>query len=235
MVALPSTAAYVPPTQDRYPDYAPVPPANQALPVQEPGTRPARPVPYELHVHGQANFSAGTFTIQFGNSGKTVVYQVRSGNSSQGPWTYTLGTGDSVSDTWQITSNNLTGYDLSVYGPNGFFRSFKGSISGAGAANLDIHTAYNKQTNALTLYGANRGSATATIRLTNVYTGQVLSEDVKAGASGAHTFELNSTHGWYDFIVEVAQDPSFRYQISGHLETGNESRTDPAIGAGGDE
>ena len=235
VVALPSTAAYVPPTQDRYPDYVPTPPANQAMPVQESGTRPARPVPYELQVHGEANFSAGTFAIHFGNAGKTTVYQVRSGNSSQGPWTYTLGTGASVSDTWPITSNNLTGYDLSVYGPNGFFRSFKGSLSGTSAANLDIRTAYNKQTNAITLYGANRGSATVTIRLMNVYNGQVLSDDVKAGASGARTFELNSTHGWYDFVVEVAQDPSFRYEIAGHLETGNESRTDPAIGAGSEE
>ncbi len=33
IVALPGTAAYIPPTQDRYPDYVPPVPANQALPV----------------------------------------------------------------------------------------------------------------------------------------------------------------------------------------------------------
>jgi phospholipase C len=229
--ALPSTAAYIPPTTDRYPDYVPPVPANQALPVQEPGTRPARPVPYELHVRGQADLSAGTFTLHFDNRGKTAVYQVRSGNSTQGPWTYTVGTGDNVSDTWPITANNLTGYDLSVYGPNGFLRAFKGSISGAGIANLDIRASYDNEDNSITLSGVNRSSQSVTVRLTNGYTGAVLSGDVAAGETGERTFPLHGTHGWYDFIVEVVQDPTFRYQIAGHVETGRESRTDPAIAA----
>ena len=152
VVTLPGTAAYVPPTQDRYPDYTPAPPANQTLPSQESGTRPARPVPYDLEAHGQAEFNSGTFTITFSNKGKTAVFQVRSSNSNEGPRTYTVGTSTSVSDTWQIAANNQMGYDLSVYGPNGFFRSFKGSISGPGKANLAIRTAYNKRTNAITLY-----------------------------------------------------------------------------------
>jgi phospholipase C len=231
IVTLPSTAAYVPPTQDRYPDYVPTPPGNQALPAQETGVRPARPVPYQLQVTGEANFSNGTFTIHFGNHGKTAVYQVRSGNSAQGPWTYTVGQGASVSDTYAITANNLTAYDLSVYGPNGFLRSFKGSVAGTGKANLDVRTQYNAGSNSITLRGSNRGKGTVTIKLTNGYTGEVLSSSVEAGDDGSHTFNLNSTHGWYDFTIEVAQDASFRYQVAGHVETGEESFTDPAIAA----
>jgi phospholipase C len=188
-------------------------------------------VPYELHVRGEAAFSHGTFTIHFGNAGKTAVYQVRSGNSSQGPWTYTVGSNEQVSDTYQIASSNLSTYDLSVYGPNGFLRAFKGSISGSGKANLDVRTTYNKATNHITLSAVNRGSQTVTVRLTNVYSGQVSSGDIKPGAPAEETFRLNRTHGWYDFILEVEQDSSFRYQIAGHLETGSESRTDPAIGS----
>ena len=231
VVALPDTSSYVPPNQNRYPDYVPTPPTNQALPTQEPGTRPARPVPYDLRVRGEANFADGTFAIHFGNRGKTAVYQVRSGNSSLGPWTYTVGAGAEVSDTWQVTANNLTAYDLSVYGPNGFLRAFKGSISGAGAANLDVRTSYDKEDNSITLSGVNRSAGTVTIQLTNGYTGEVLSSDVQAGAEGEQTFSLHDTHGWYDFTIEVEQDPSFRYQIAGHVETGRESRTDPAIAA----
>src|SRR6266478_3970933 len=37
LVSLPSTASYVPPNQNRYPDYVPTSPSNQALPDQEPG------------------------------------------------------------------------------------------------------------------------------------------------------------------------------------------------------
>jgi len=42
IVSLPSTASINRPIKDRYPDYVPTPPSNQALPEQEPGTRPAR-------------------------------------------------------------------------------------------------------------------------------------------------------------------------------------------------
>ncbi len=231
VVALPSTAAYIPPNQNTYPDYVPTPPANQALPAQEKGVRPARPVPYQLSVRGEANSSAGTFTIHFGNHGKTAVYQVRSGNSSQGPWTYTVGKSASVSDTYAITANNVTAYDLSVYGPNGFLRAFKGSVTGTGKANLDVRTSYDAEDNTITLSGVNRSAGTVTIKLTNGYTGEMLSSDVAAGEDGEHTFNLNSTHGWYDFTIEVAQDASFRYQVAGHVETGEESWTDPAIAA----
>jgi phospholipase C len=91
-VPLPSTVAYIPPDNVRHPDYVPVPPTVQALPVQEPGIRPARAVPYELHVRAAADFSSGVVTIHFGNSGKVAaVYQVYSGNGAGGPWTYTVG------------------------------------------------------------------------------------------------------------------------------------------------
>jgi phospholipase C len=231
LVALPDTSSYIPPTQDRYPDYVPVPPTTQALPEQEKGVRPARPVPYQLHVSGAASFEQGTFTIHFGNSGKTAVYQVRSGNSTQGPWSYTVGEGARVSDTYAITGNNLTAYDLSVYGPNGFFRVFKGSVTGTGKANLSVQTSYNTEDNTITLSGANQRAETVTIKLTNGYTGEVISSDVTAGATGEHSFSLNRTHGWYDITIEVAQDASFWYQVAGHLETGEESFTDPAIAA----
>jgi phospholipase C len=229
VVALPNTDAYIPPTQDRYPDYVPTPPANQTMPVQEPGIRPARPVPYQLNVSGKANFSDGTFTLHFGNSGKTAVYQVRSGNSSQGPWTYTVGTGASVSDTYAITANNLTAYDLEVFGPNGFFRAFQGSVAGTGKANLDIRASDGESGNSVTLSGANHSGKTLSLQVTNGYTGNVTSSVVEAGDDFEKTFSLQGTHGWYDFTIEVAEDASFKYQVAGHMETGEESWTDPAI------
>jgi phospholipase C len=227
-VQLPSTIAYIPPDANRHPDYVPTPPTDQALPVQESGTRPARPVPYELHVHGAANFSAGTFDIHFGNTGKTAVYQVRSGNSALGPWTYTVGKGAEVSDTWQITGNDMSGYDLSVNGPNGFLRAFQGSVSGEDKANLHIHTSYDAQSNGITLHLANRGHAVS-VRITDRYTGDVHEVHLKAGEPADRHWSLHKTFGWYDLVVEVESDSTFRYELAGHVETGEESRTDPAI------
>ena len=231
LVALPGTGSYVPPNQNRYPSYVPPVPANQSMPAQEPGTRPARPVPYDLNAFGSANFADGTFTIDFVNAGKTAVLQVRSGNSSLGPWTYTVGAGKQLSDTWQIAGNNLTAYDLTVYGPNGFLRAFRGSMAGANAANLKIQAACDKDANTITLLGTNRGSQTVSVQLTNAYTGEVMTGDLRPGSSAQRTLALEGTQGWYDFIVEVEQDPTFRYEFAGHIENGRESIADPAIAA----
>jgi phospholipase C len=231
IVALPSTSAYIPPTQDRYPDYEPPVPANQAMPVQEPGTRPARPVPYTLYADGSAKPGDGTFEITFSNAGRTAVYQVRSGNSSHGPWTYTVGKGEKVADSYLISANGLTGYDLSVYGPNGFLRAFRGSLSGASTVQLDLRTEYNEKGNAITLHGTNGGSQTIRLNIADAYTGQTISRELKPGQSHRMTWELHQSFGWYDLVATVESDSTFRYQIAGHVETGEESRTDPAIGA----
>lgn len=169
VVALPSTAAYLPPNQNRYPDYAPPVPTDQTMPTQERGTRPARPLPYDLNAFGSMNGADGTFSIEFVNAGKAAVLQVRPGNSGLGPWTYTVGEGAHLSDTWPITRNNLSGYDLSVYGPNGFLRAFRGRISGARAANLDVRAAYDREGNVIRLIVTNRGSQTVTLQIRNVH------------------------------------------------------------------
>jgi phospholipase C len=234
--ALPDTASYVPSSAaisagTRYPDYVPPVPENQTMPTQEPGTRPARPVPYDLEVYGEASFTDGTFRIRFVNRGKTTVVQVRSGNSGPVPWTYTVGSGQEVTDTWPLTGNKLTGYDLSVYGPNGFLRSFRGSVAGSDKANLDIHASTDRDGDSIILWGSNRSSQTVTVQLSDVYSGKRWSYDLAPGEEGSRQFSLADTFGWYDFIVETEQDPTFRYEIAGHAESGQESRTDPAIGA----
>ncbi len=62
-VALPVTSSYVPPDDQRHDDYVPSAPPLQALPVQEPGTRPARAVPYGVNVGAVADFAAGKVTL----------------------------------------------------------------------------------------------------------------------------------------------------------------------------
>jgi phospholipase C len=229
VVTLPGTSAYIPPTQDRFPDYTPVPPTTEHLPRQEKGTRPARPVPYQVNVSGGANFADGTFSLNFRNEGKTAVFQVRSGHSDQGPWTYTVGKKREVQDTYQIRSNGSEFYNLNVYGPNGFFRSFQGGLSGNNRANLDVRTMYLRNGNGLVLSAENLSAETVGIRITNAYNGEVLTADLKLGHRDSRNIQLNESHGWYDFLVQVDQDPGFRYHLAGHVETGEESVTDPAI------
>ena len=88
LVALPSTLGYAPSDTATHPDYVPAVPSVQSLPKQEPGVRPARPVPYELHVLGDVDQLTDVVKLGFVNRGSAAaVFQVRSGDGRNGPWT----------------------------------------------------------------------------------------------------------------------------------------------------
>src|SRR5262249_46285985 len=148
---LPDTAAYEPQNHDRYPDYVPTVPANQSLPSQEHGVRPSRALPYELRVDGTVNRSAGTLRIDFKNTGKAGAgFQVRSAHAGEGPWTYTVEADKALSNTWNLSATQGK-YDLTVFGPNGFFRAFKGTASNSAPSDLDVDLFYDCDDNAVVL------------------------------------------------------------------------------------
>lgn len=236
-VTLPSTAGYLPPEASSDPGYQsgrpsyPVTPGNVVfgVPNQEPGTRPARALPYELHVHGAARFNDNSMRLVFENTGSVAaVFQVRSGNSSDLPRSYTVEANKSLADVWTVTES----YDLSVYGPNGFFRAFKGSVAARTVrARLDVRTSYNtSDQGGIALRIANNGEHAAQVSVVNVYTGEEFKELLAPREDMDHDWSLETTHGWYDLIVRVIGDDAFEYQIAGHVETGRDSMSDPAFG-----
>ncbi len=230
-VHLPSTVTYKPTDNARHPSYVPVPPTDQQMPMQEKGTRPARALPYELNASGHASFEAGTFRIQFENSGDAAaVFQVRSANTGTGPWTYTVGAHASLSDTWAVTSGGQTTYDLSVYGPNGFFRQFKGSVAGTGRADIHIRTSYESERHGLKLAIKNHREREIELTILDVYTNQTINRVVEEGDDFEEYFSLRSTSGWYDLVIQSPSDPTFKQHIAGHVENGRDSISDPALG-----
>jgi phospholipase C len=44
-------------------------------------------------------------------------------------WSYAVTAGSSVNDEWMIENFDGGIYDLSVHGPNGFYREFKGDMN----------------------------------------------------------------------------------------------------------
>jgi len=229
-VRLPSTAAYLPPDLARHPDSVPVPPSDQELPGQEQGVRPARALPYVLHAHGAAN-AAGSFHIDFSNIGSAAaVFHVRSGNTMDAPRTYTVEPHKQLAGVWDLNAVGATDYDLSVYGPNGFLRAFKGSVSGQHRAKLGVQAIYDEGRNAISLVISNQGAQTAEIRILDQYTGKRIEVELKAGKSVSKRWSLERVSGWYDLLITVEQDPGFAYHFAGHVETGKDSISDPAMG-----
>jgi phospholipase C len=221
-VSLPKTIAYEPPDNERHPDYKPQPPVNQSMPTQESGTRPARAVPYVLSAEGEADASASQFTLRFANSGQSAaVFQIRSGIPGITPRTYTVTPGGKLSDMWPIHKDG--GYDLSVHGPNGFLRAFKGTGSGQ---SLDSSLVYDTGNYSVILRLRNRGSAEIKLQVLDNYTNLPVPCRLNSSVSWEKSWALHDTFGWYHFIIEAENDPTFRHQFAGHLETGKDSRTD---------
>lgn len=129
MPRLPATGEWIPDAQP-HTDYHPAPPTRQQMPEQEPGRRPARPLPYDFDVCGRVDQADGRYWLDFYNAGVAgASLLVLSDHHNDGPWTYTVEAGKQISDYWTSRfSENV--YDLSVYGPNGFLRVFKGSQPG---------------------------------------------------------------------------------------------------------
>jgi phospholipase C len=237
VVSLPGTDTYAPPDRVPHPDYVPALPTVQAVPAQEPGVRPARPVPYRLNVVGRADPSSHGVELRFSNAGESAaVFQVRSGprsgNPQAGPWTYTVGAGAEVSDVWALEAAGASVYDLWVYGPNGFLRAFQGSLCGDDGANLEVETtATHLGRHEIALELRNRGKAERHLRIRDAYTHAVSEHRLEPGATLTPHWPLEASFGWYDLTIEVDGDSSFRRHLAGHLETGDDSMSDPALGA----
>ncbi len=86
---------------------------------------------------GSADLTAGKFTLTFASGTHAgASFLVTSGNRTDGPWTYTTGAGKTVSDTWN-SAYSKDAHDLTVHGPNGFLRVFKGRGKGPAGPEVD--------------------------------------------------------------------------------------------------
>ncbi|MDO9103506.1 MAG: phospholipase C, phosphocholine-specific [Methylovulum sp.] len=229
---LPSAAAYLPPDKKLHPDY-PVDdnlPVVQELPMQEQGIRPARALPYALHAHGKANTAKGTFKIAFTNTGTAAaVFHVRSGDGALAPRSFTVEANKNLIGNWKSDAGY---YDLSVYGPNGFFRGFKGNTSGGNPANLDVSASYSYDETKISikLDLVNLSTQTAKIHVHNKYTGKNFVKELKAGESISKNWPLARFFGWYDLTITVEGDANLEYRFAGHVESGKDSYSDPIMG-----
>jgi len=231
-VQLPSTDDFLPPVAELAGGDVPtfIPTQSQlliGLPTQEKGLRPARALPYELHASGHVSVSSSAISIDFINSGKAgAVFQVRSGNSADKVRAYTVERGKQLTGTWKFSSQ----YDLSVYGPNGFTRYFKGTI-GTFSANLDVRTQYDKDEHGtIRLRITNAGTTKTTVVVHDAYTGETDLHLILRGQTFETEQRCERFFGWYDLILSVTEDPTFEWRLAGHIETGRDSYSDPVLG-----
>ncbi|MEV5711541.1 phosphocholine-specific phospholipase C [Actinoallomurus sp. NPDC052274] len=219
MPALPDTSGYLPPDRDRHPDYVPKPPAHPALPRQERGLRPARPLPYDLMADGRA--SATGLVIEFAEHGAAATaLQVTSATHPGGPWTYTIGHGTRLSGTWGPGA-----YDFEVHGPNGFFRR----IAGRGGAGPEVSARHDGSAERVRLVLTNDGEQPVRLTVKDAYGDErPVTYRLRPGGHAVHVASARRRHGWYDLSI-VSDDERFLRRLAGHVESGRPSTSDPAI------
>lgn len=227
---LPDTSMYEPTDHDRHPDYVPTVPVNQSLPKQERGLRRARALPYELRVDGALIPAANAFRIDFKNTGKSgACFQVRSGNANEGPWTYTVEAGKALANSWNVAASQGK-YDLSVFGPNGFFRQFCGIVVPNAKVDLDVDVSYDVDDYAIVLRVTNQARVSCRVTVASAYDNRHFVEVLPRGRAFEKRLPLKSTFGWYDLTIKADADASFQRRIAGHLENDCDSVSDPAFG-----
>ncbi|MER5767904.1 phospholipase C, phosphocholine-specific [Streptomyces sp. NPDC001985] len=222
---LPDTDAWEPPDRERHPSYVPVPPADPSMPAQERGSRPTRPLPYAPLVDAERSPEAGRITLTFGGGARAgACFLVTAANRTDGPWTYTAAAGNTVSGTWSA-SRSQGAHDLTVYGPNGFLRAFRGQAATAGPEVTARHIARE----GVELTMVNHGTSVCRLTLANAYGGRKRTFTVRPGGRMRHTVELRGRERWYDLEVTASTDSGFLRRFAGHVENGAPGVSDPAI------
>ncbi|WP_175718916.1 phosphocholine-specific phospholipase C [Burkholderia anthina] len=205
---------------------APASTAQQVVTAQESGTRPARALPYELHVTGQ--LQAQGYALTFANTGtQGAHFWVYTGDPAAMPRRYTVEAGKQLTDTWALDASG--NYLVSVWGPNGYFRRFAGSAAADAGAKPEITPCYDVANGDVYVTIANAGASALTVTATDVaYGGAPRTLTIPAGQRVETHWDLSCSSHWYDLQFAVAGNAGWVRRIAGHVETGKASITDPA-------
>eukprot|EP00750_Incisomonas_marina_P023839 INCI5061.1.p1 GENE.INCI5061.1~~INCI5061.1.p1 ORF type:complete len:955 (+),score=131.17 INCI5061.1:258-2867(+) len=251
---LPDTSSYVSDANRQCNDLpSPQVPKNQAMPVQEKGTKLARPLPYSFVIDdalpvAESGLPADTFEHQLRLTMKNVgaagavfyVFDFGLAAEASAPRKFTVEAGkELVASPWQSSDQEL---NIALYGPNGFVRRFEGNTSAGALSGITFSEQPHFQT--VTLKLENPGQPA------NSSCGFVV-EVVDAGSYGLGgpwnltaaqpelVLNLSNSSQWYNFVastVEVCDTgnitaKNFKRTFMGKMEgTGVLTTTDPAMG-----
>jgi phospholipase C len=227
------------------------------MPQQEKGIRPSNGLFYQLYADGKLNRTSKSFDILlasgsqvFGDKTLGSPFNVYApGKYLQNvnglnifrnlrTWAFAVRPNGHVEYSWPLQSFENDKYHLRVYGPNGFFREYKGS---AQDPSIEIACHYEvsekdqmKLTGNVSLELHNSGTEKLTILISD--------KSYKTGSvkkilnpSTDHTetnipIDLSKQFGWYDFTVTVEGSKTFERRYAGRVDTGESGFSDPFMG-----
>ena len=226
VVTLPGTAAYVPPDAVRHPDY--VPAAARQSGDARAGAGRAAGARAAVRAAGarRDRFRRTPFVNSLRQRGKAAaVFQVRSGDGKAGPLDLHGRRGRTVSDTWRFrpAHRQLRPFRLRP-------ERLPARLSRAVArrqTNLDGRGTYQAMAVASVWISKTSARHTA-IRPWKATAATSRLARCDAGELASRT-SLSKSYGWYDFIM--SRPGQLPQQLAGHVESGTDSMSDPALGA----
>ena len=112
-------------------------------------------------------------------------------------------------------------YDISVVSTDGSRCEQRGTLSGGAGAHVTSGVEAGVRQLRVTLH--NLGDVPLTYRLTCgefSFESTSTSFSVGPGMDRPVTWDLDRSYGWYDVVVTVDEDPSYRRRLTGHVRRG---------------
>jgi phospholipase C len=220
---------------------------SKILPKQEPGIRNSNPLPYEIYVDGGLNLSHQLFRMTFQNkteffgtktSGVPIQVYAPCRYLEEGKWlpmktwSFALESGSELDFVWPIQNFENGHYQLDAYGPNGFFRGFKGIDDEPIIELLISYDIENKSNPVLILEVKNLDNANSLdLELEDqAYGKEKHFFNVGPLQKNIISLDTGKNFGWYDFALKMAGFPNFERRFAGRIEAGIPSKTDPQMG-----
>ncbi|QEC53751.1 phospholipase C [Anseongella ginsenosidimutans] len=231
------------------------PASSGLLPRQEPGTRPSRPLPYELYADcrqgpdGGIEIEMRAGNNVFGKQSAGAPFKVyapgnylsasaeRDGGKSYEAarnWDFAVPAGRQLAEQWPFQAFEEGKYHLRIYGPNGFFREFQGTGRDplSVACDYERHKSRKKGLTGnveLTIKNLSPDKAQTIVISDQAYKSKPLSRELAAGQEIRLALDQEKSYGWYDFTVTSKEYPGFIFRYAGRVETGEEGLSDPAM------
>jgi phospholipase C len=221
--------------------------SNKYLPQQETGTRKACALPYSLGAECGLD-QAGNLVVELATSerkfGKkmpitgapfNMYTKTRYKGLPGKTWAYAVAGGDKVKDTLRLADFTDGVYDLHLSAPNGFYRHFRGDQNDP---NVSVKMGYqlggfsgNRLTGNVSLIIENKLDRPIMATLIDKYKhNQSNATEVPGNSSLVLRVNLEKSNGWYDLLLKIDGFEQFQKHYAGHVETGEESISDPLMG-----
>jgi phospholipase C len=197
---------------------------------REPGVRPSRALPYDLAVSAKPA-PQGRLHLDFANGGAqgAVFHVYDKKHLAEIPRRYTVAARASLTDDfWRPGSTDGGAYDVEVFGPNGFFRSFQGNVFDDAERGLEIALIHEASTNKLAVVLHNKGASNVLVNLRfHAYERGPAPSPIRiaAGTAFTHAWRIDGVGNWYDLSVTGG---TLAYRFAGRMENGMPSVSDPA-------